>query len=264
MSTLKVDGAALHHEVIGAGPVLLLIPGGPADAHAFDGFREVLAERYTVITYDPRGLSRSALDGPPGPVTPERFAEDALALVHAVGDGPAYVLGSSGGALIGLDLLARHPDRVRALVAHEPPASGVLADADAVSDKVLATYASSGVGPAMGVFLAETGLAESAERMPQPPPEAMAAMMANLEFFLGSMMRPMREHRVDVDALRTLPFVIGVGEESEGQLAHRTSVALAERLAVKPVAFPGDHGGFTTRPEEFTRRLVEAFASVER
>jgi pimeloyl-ACP methyl ester carboxylesterase len=63
--TLKVPGATLHYEVCGTGPTLLLIPGGPADAGGCAPIRNVLCDRYTVVTYDPRGLSRSPLDGEP-------------------------------------------------------------------------------------------------------------------------------------------------------------------------------------------------------
>jgi pimeloyl-ACP methyl ester carboxylesterase len=266
MSTLKVTGATLHYEVIGSGPVLLLIPGGPADSAAFTGFRDVLADRNTVVTYDPRGLSDSPLDGEPEPVSVQTFADDALRLLGTFGDEPAYVLGSSGGALVGLELLAGHPERVRALVAHEPPASGLLEDTDAVSRRVHATYLSDGVGPAMAVFLAGAGLEQTAQRMAEPTPgeaEATAGMLRNLEFFLGSMFLPMMEYRPDVALLTALPAVIGVGEDSEGQLAHRTAVALAERLEQKPVFFPGDHGGFSAQPEAFAHRLYEAFSAAE-
>ena len=46
--TLKVPGATLYYEVRGAGPVLLLIPGGPADAGGFAPIRDILSDRYTV------------------------------------------------------------------------------------------------------------------------------------------------------------------------------------------------------------------------
>src|SRR5918995_6449518 len=97
---LEVTGATLHYEVRGAGPVLLLIPGGPADAGAFDLIRGELSDRYTVVTYDPRGLSRSPLDGEPQDVTVATFADDAHRLLAALGTDPAYVLASSGGALV--------------------------------------------------------------------------------------------------------------------------------------------------------------------
>src|SRR4028118_1116272 len=92
--TLKVPGAMLHYEVRGAGPVLLLIPGGPADAGAFVPISSELSDRYAVVTYDPRGLSRSPVDGEPRDTTVGTFADDAHRLLAALGAEPAYVLGS--------------------------------------------------------------------------------------------------------------------------------------------------------------------------
>ncbi len=62
--TLKVPGASLYYEVRGSGPVLLMMPGGPADATTFRRIENNLASRYSVVTYDPRGLSHSKLDEP--------------------------------------------------------------------------------------------------------------------------------------------------------------------------------------------------------
>ena len=62
---LKVPGARLYYEVQGSGPVLLMIPGGPTDAGIFAGLAGFLANRFMVVSYDPRGNSRSNLDGPP-------------------------------------------------------------------------------------------------------------------------------------------------------------------------------------------------------
>jgi pimeloyl-ACP methyl ester carboxylesterase len=59
--TLKVPGATLYYEVRGSVPVLLCISGGPTDAGMFTD----LANRHTVVGYDPRGHSRSTLDGEP-------------------------------------------------------------------------------------------------------------------------------------------------------------------------------------------------------
>ncbi|MFF1644665.1 alpha/beta fold hydrolase [Streptomyces sp. NPDC058240] len=51
------------------------------------------------------------------------------AIVDALGADSADVFGSSGGAVTGLALVARHPARVRTLVAHEPPVMELLPDA---------------------------------------------------------------------------------------------------------------------------------------
>src|SRR5437667_10881888 len=96
---LNVPGATLYYEVRGSGPVLLMMPGGPADARAFRNIAEPLAWHHTVVTYDPRGLSRSTLDGP---LQDERiveiFADDVHRLLLATAKKPADVFASSGGA----------------------------------------------------------------------------------------------------------------------------------------------------------------------
>ena len=266
--TLKVPGATLHYEVRGTGPLLLLIPGGPADSSVFAPIRSVLSERYKVVTYDPRGLSRSTFDGEPQDTTVQTFADDAHRLLAAIDTQPAYVLGSSGGALVGFELVSQYPEQVRALVAHEPPLARLLNDADedvALWEEVYDTYRSEGVGPAMGKFLAAAGLDQGEARPPVDPPpevaEAMARTQRNLEFFLGHMWLPMADYAPDVGRLRPLPITVAVGETSERQLAYRAGVALAEQLGKEPTIFPGDHGGFRSHPEAFARRLDEVLST---
>src|SRR2546425_8960710 len=101
---LKVPGASIYYEVRGSGPVLLMMPGGPADAGAFRRIAGYLEPDYTVVIYDPRGLSHSTLDAP---VNDQRivqiFADDAHRLLTATAKEPAFVLGSSGGSVTALE-----------------------------------------------------------------------------------------------------------------------------------------------------------------
>src|SRR5688572_27723614 len=127
-NTLKVPGANLYFETFGIGPVLLFIGGGNSDAAMFARIGASFADRYTVVRYDRRGNSRSTLEGPAGPQLIEEHADDALALLNHLTDEPAAVFGSSSGALVTLDLVARHPDRASIAVAHEPPAFTLLPD----------------------------------------------------------------------------------------------------------------------------------------
>ena len=124
-----MPGASIYYEVQGSGPMLLIIPGGPQDAGVFADISRLMADRYTVVAYDPRGNSRSAFDGGAGGAAGRcQQADDAAALIGALGGGPAHVFGTSGGAQIGLNLAARHPQLVDTLVAHEPPAIMMLPD----------------------------------------------------------------------------------------------------------------------------------------
>ncbi len=266
--TLKVPRATLHYEVRGTGPLLLLIPGGPADSSVFAPIRDVLSERYKVATYDPRGLSRSTLDGEPRDVSVQTFADDAHELLAAIDTEPAYVFGSSGGALVGFELVSRYPEQVRALVAHEPPLVRLLDDADgdvALWREVHDTYGSEGIGPAMGKFLAAAGLEQSAPQPPADPSpgtaEAMTQMQRNPDFFLGHIWMPMVDYAPNVSRLRSLPITVAVGEASEGQLAYRAGVAFAKQSGKEPTIFPGDHGGFRGNPEAFAKRLDEVFST---
>jgi pimeloyl-ACP methyl ester carboxylesterase len=268
--TLKVPDATLYYEVRGSGPVLLMIPGGPMDAGGFAALAERMADRYTVVTYDCRGNSRSPHDGALEDLTVEVFADDALRLLDALGADPAYVLGSSGGALYGLDLVARHPDRVHTLVAHEPPASSLLPDADhwrELNASIGRAYRAEGVFAAMQKFGEATGLG-GREPEPDPTPEAQQAtarMMGNLDLFAGRLIPVVGNYAPDVDALRasSTRIVVGVGDASTpAQLPHRTAHTLAHRLGITPVPFPGDHGGFATDPDAFAAKLRDVLSAV--
>ncbi len=67
--TLDVPGARLYYELRGSGPVLLLI-GSPMDSTGFAGLASALADDYTVVTYDPRGIGNSSREDTTGDVTP--------------------------------------------------------------------------------------------------------------------------------------------------------------------------------------------------
>lgn len=276
-ATLKVPGATLYYEVQGSGPVLVMIPGGPTDAGVFAGLAASLADRYTVVAYDPRGNSRSTFDGTPEQQQLDTHGDDAARLIEALSREPVYVLGSSGGAQIGLNLAARHPERVRALVAHEPPCVLVLADPSetiAGTDEVYDIYRRDGVGPAMGRFMKLAGMGDESQRAdaqqggapPQAGPnpgdvEAFARIKGNVDYFLQHGLKPISSYVPDVATLRAGPVkvVIGVGETTKGQLAHRTAIALAEKLGTQPVTFPGDHVGYGSHAVTFAETLHRVF-----
>jgi pimeloyl-ACP methyl ester carboxylesterase len=214
-----------------------------------------------VVAYDPRGNSRSVADGPPQDQQMDVHGDDAARLLAVVGSEPADVLGSSGGAQIGLNLAARHPQQVHTLVAHEPPCVELLPDAArrrAAMRGVVDIYRREGVGPGMQRFGEVAGISDGPQPEPTPEAQAMfARIMGNLDFFLGHGVGPISSYVPDIAALwaGSVRVVAGIGEFSAGQLAHRGGVALAERLGTDPVTFPGDHGGFGSHPEAFAEVL---------
>jgi pimeloyl-ACP methyl ester carboxylesterase len=277
--SLDLPGLHLHYEVRGSGPLVLLV-GAPMAAADFAGFADVLAADHTVVTHDPRGISRSRLDDPEQDSTPDLRADDVAALLDALGAESADVFGSSGGAVTGLALVARHPGRVRTLVAHEPPLLDLLPDAAgarAAVDHMIETFRTAGPGPAFHEFMVFAGFigedaaapgppaADQAGPADQaPPPEAAEQAHADATRFFLHELRGTTTYQPDIAALREAGpgVVIGIGAASGKLVTDPTSRALAELLGTKPVEFPGDHGGFIGQPVEFAAVLREVLAGT--
>jgi pimeloyl-ACP methyl ester carboxylesterase len=264
MAILVVPGARLWYEVSGAGATLLLIPGGPADGGVFAGLAPLLAAGgYRVVTYDPRGLTRSTRDEPASDVTVETQAADASRLLAAVCSAePAHVFGNSGGAVTGLALAARFSAQVRVLVAHEPPLMRLLPDGESLLAAMAdaeRTYLREGAGPALGKFMAIAGLGGG--EAPRPPQGAIP----NIDLFFRHMNRAIVDYRPDLAGLRAGPtrIVVGVGAASQGQVANRGAVALAAHLGLAPTEFPGGHAGFMTDADAFAATLRRIFGESD-
>jgi pimeloyl-ACP methyl ester carboxylesterase len=94
---LEVNGTELYHESRGSGPPLLLIMGATGDAGHFEPVAELLAGEFTVVTYDRRGNGRRPRPRGWAATSPEEQADDAAALLEALGLAPAAVFGTSLG-----------------------------------------------------------------------------------------------------------------------------------------------------------------------
>ncbi|MET7303378.1 alpha/beta hydrolase [Embleya sp. NPDC005575] len=261
--TLAVPGADLYYEVRGSGPVLLLINGSNGDTGLFSALGERLADRHTVVAYDRRGNSRSRLTGPPGEQRIDEHADDAHRLLLALSSEPAAVFGTSSGATIGLDLLARHPEQIDLLIAHEPFVLGLLPEPKRWHerfDKVCELYRTDGVKAAMGELSALFGLAgppEPTPDLPAPVRELIERVQANVHFNLSYELSSFARFEPDFTALRGAPLVPVVSNEGAQTLLYRTTALLAERLGLPVVEFPTDHVGYALRPDEFAVALAE-------
>lgn len=259
--TLRVPGAELTYDVDGDGPVLLLVPGGPADATAFTGLRPHLTGHYTVVTFDPRGISRSPITGEPGRDLVGEHADDVHRLLTEIGGEPAHVFANSGGAVTMLEHARRHPGEVATLVAHEPPISRYLGEMLADFPDIPAIYREQGIEAALGAFMAASGF-----DVPPPPAHPSAEqieqgkrMQGNFAFFFGHLMAAIGAWEPDLDALRATDtrLVVAVGKAAAGTPAHTAGLELARALGQEAVEFPGDHGGFAGEPGPFATRLTE-------
>jgi acetyltransferase/esterase len=264
--TLRADGAQLYCEVQGAGPLLLLIPGGNGDGMVYHPMAELLSDSFTVVNYDRRGFSHSRLDGPPDDARRlEMDSRDARLLIEKLADAPAYVFGSSSGAIVALDLLTRFPEPIRRLVAHEPPLATLLPDAKeqlAILDDAYNTFRASGAEVAMRKFAAAQGIGVG----PTLPPgaqlnprmrELMAMMQRNNVFWFEHELRQYPRAVPDVAALRTLTdrLVLAGGRDSRQFFPYRPNTVLAELLHLRLVDFPDGHLGYATHAPEFAAQL---------
>jgi len=266
-----VPGARLRTEIRGAGPLLLLIVGGNGDPAVFSGLAGRLADEFTVVSYARRGFAGSPVDGPVDDA--ERIATDvadAAALIARHGGGPpAAVFGTSSGAIVALDLVARHPELVRAAVIHEPPILELLDDPGVWAERLAGVYATY-TSAAMAQFGQVVGLG----RPSGPPPGGgagndagndaeIAAMRAraegNMTFWMEHEFRQYPAYHPDFDVLGAVAEKItpsgGASSREKGSMPYLPVMGLARRLHRDIAEFPGGHLGYAEHPGEFAARL---------
>jgi pimeloyl-ACP methyl ester carboxylesterase len=113
-STFSGLAAGLWVERRGDGPDVLLIGGLSDPAESWQFQLDGLADRYRLTAFDNRGAGRTPL--PEGPLSVEGMADDAAALLRALGVTRTHVAAFSGGSKIAQELAIRHPDLVRSMV----------------------------------------------------------------------------------------------------------------------------------------------------
>lgn len=255
-TTALSTGATIYHEVRGEGPRVLLIAGAMGDAGLFSRAAGLLADEFTVISYDRRGNSRS-----PRPEewtrtdSPEQAA-DAAALLEALDAVPAAVFGTSSGASIALSLVLQHPAAVRGAVVHEPPILGVLADPEPVQAQSRAVIepamASGGPRAAMEAFmrlLCGDAAIDAAE------PELRERALGNGDTFFELEFGAIDALVPDEQALTAVgvPVVPALSPGSP-PFFHEATAWLADCLGVALREIPG-HAAYLDRPEELAAAL---------
>jgi pimeloyl-ACP methyl ester carboxylesterase len=182
-------------------------------------------------------------------------------LIRYVDRGPAVVFGSSGGAVSVLALVQAHPELVSTAIAHEPPLDRLVEDGDellAASERMMADYLAGDVIGAWKQFFALANI-----QVPDGMIEGMfggerdPGHVADERFWFEHELRESVTWLPDLSILRDsgVRIVVGIGEDSVGQLCERTSTALAAGLGIDPTRFPGDHTGFADDPKPFATAL---------
>ncbi|MGO4613685.1 alpha/beta fold hydrolase [Nocardia sp. 2YAB30] len=284
---VDVPDARLHTEAAGTGPVLVLISGGGGDAGMYEQVVPLLAERYTVLTFDRRGNSRSPFTGPTARIDPATQADDVVAVLDAYDVERAHMFGNSGAAIITLELLAHHADRVLDAVVHEAPLVQLLPEDSparqeiarigelAVERSPMRAFAAFGAmtAPHLPAALRSSfgqavlaGAGRSAvtvgslvHRVTHRRPATMTRMLGNTDLLLRRELPAFCfDHRPDLAALRSVdvPWRLAVGTESAGRPYYVATEALAAELGRQITEFPGGHVPFQSQPAEFAEHLT--------
>jgi pimeloyl-ACP methyl ester carboxylesterase len=286
----KAEGADLYFERRGDGPPLLLIAGGGGDCGAFEAIAGFLASDYTVLSYDRRGNSRSPLHYAPVPITMAEQSADAVAVLAAGGFESARIFGNSGGATIALDLAARHPRAVDAVVAHEPPLPRVLPDAErylAVYDEIDRVLATEGWEAAFRLFQLQVGhvpaeqqpfmmavlLSPASVLPPGPQRDVLLRLSGNWEYMMRFEIASFIRYLPDLDQIAAdkVPVALAAGSDTialagRADLSHdpfhRVSVAIAERLGAEFAEVPGGHLAPSEMPGPFAAAVHDLFGRL--
>src|SRR6266508_271652 len=255
---IDVGTTKLYHEVRGRGPALLLITGGDGDAGFWARIAPALAEDFTVVTYDRRGLSRSPRPDGWTAASVDEHADDAAALLRTLDLAPAVVVGHSGGGSIACSLVARHPQVVRHAVAYEPPLLAGVPNSEGVVGSMRSSIeramAEGGPRRAMEVFIrANAGDAAYEAWLASIDPELRERIFANAPTFFSIELPAFAAFVPDRDRIRTsrVPLTVIVGEDNRDCWYADAARGVVEGSAAELIEMPGGHGGFETHREDF-------------
>lgn len=120
---IDTNGIRVHViDHAGEGPVLVLAPGLTANSYAFDGLvAHGLAPAMRVLAFDLRG--RGETDKPDAGYDLDDHAADVVGVLDALGIGKVFMGGHSYGGMLSFWTAVQHSERVRGVIALDPPAT---------------------------------------------------------------------------------------------------------------------------------------------
>lgn len=112
----NINGIRMYYATFGQGSPVLLVHNGLGSADDWGGEVPILAREHTVIVADTRGFGRSALGNEP--LTYHLLASDYVALLQQLRIHPVYLVGTSDGGIIGIDIALHHPELLSGMFIH--------------------------------------------------------------------------------------------------------------------------------------------------
>jgi pimeloyl-ACP methyl ester carboxylesterase len=257
MPLLKAKDTKLYYERRGEGPPLLLIVGATGYGGVFERFAELLADEFTVVTYDRRGNGRSPRPHGWDETSPEEQADDAAALLECLGLSPAAIFGTSSAGIFALAMLIRHPESVGGAVLHEPALFSLFDDPKEVRD-TLTTLIDEGMeagGPA-AAFEGFIRFAAGDANWDRLDPSVREGMLASADTYFGIESGAFDTYLPDDETLAAIPAPIQL-LVSEGSLPGFTQAAgrLSKRLGIEITWTPGTHFAYVDHPFELAETI---------
>ena len=262
----EVNGTSLYHEVRGSGPPVLFIAGATGDGGHFERVAELLSDEFTVVTYDRRANSRSPRPDDWESTSTEEQSEDAAGLIETLSIAPAAIFGSSVGAIIGLDLVIRHPELVHGAILHEPPLTAYMSNADevlgALQQVIEDGMQTGGSRGGVEAFLRFVAGDEAFEKL---DPQLRDRLLGNGETLFGMEMGVMEPYQPEQATLAVVevPVRAMVGTES-APFFTETTQWLADYLEVELERLPGGHTPYFDRPEKMVETIRPLLREMSR
>lgn len=270
---VTTEGDNLYYEVRGQGAPLLMIPAAGGDGDYYAAMADILCDEYKVITYDRRANARSSMNDPQNFEIGQQ-SRDALAVLKAAGEASAFVFGNSSGAVIALDMAVTQPQAVRAVIAHEAPVPRLLPEAEKWQRFFAAVYLTAfrfgsylaalrfmlGIQvPVQKLARAQSKSNEYTKRRRESSSERRISVKTGMEVLTKMELLPVTNYLPDIERIKAnrVKVIPAVGEWG---LARKTWYVLAaqimaDRLGCELAIFPGHHGSYMDRPEEFAAVL---------
>jgi 3-oxoadipate enol-lactonase len=139
MSVTVSNDVKIAYEIRGAGDPLVLVHGLAYDRAGWGPLPDLLAEQFSVVLLDNRGVGES--DAPPGPYSVAQMAEDVRAVMDDCGLERTHLFGVSLGGYIAQEFTLTWPERVDKLVLCSTAVGGPTAHPmPLATQEVFATY----------------------------------------------------------------------------------------------------------------------------
>jgi pimeloyl-ACP methyl ester carboxylesterase len=257
MPTVSVNDAELYYEVRGEGPPVLLIMGATGDGGHFTQLAALLADEFTVVSYDRRGNGRSPRPAAWDTTSPEEQADDAAALLEELGLTPAALFGTSSGATFALALVVRHPDALCGALLHEPVMTSLTDDPAAVREAstrlVEEGLEAGGVRVVLERFWRFVGGDKGWDDL---DPGLRERMLASADTFVGVEVGTFEAFLPDDRTLAAITVPIQLLVSDDGRRPwHQAAGRLAQRLGATVASTPGTHAAYHDHPHELAQTM---------